>query len=143
MGLKQIDHGTPEYGQMIKLRDDILRKPLGLQLHPEELALEKSDILLGAFDEDRILACCILTPINEKTLRLRQMAVQNNLQGRGIGASIMSFAENIARDKGFTTLMMHARDSAIGFYEKFGYKVTGTPFTEVNLPHRLMEKQLK
>jgi predicted GNAT family N-acyltransferase len=39
--------------------------------------------------------------------------------------------------------MMHARDSAIGFYEKFGYKVTGAPFTEVNLPHRLMEKQLK
>lgn len=143
MGLKQIDHGTPEYGQMIKLRDDILRKPLGLQLHPEELDLEKSDILLGAFDEDRILACCILTPINEKTLRLRQMAVQNNLQGKGIGASIMSFAENIARDKGFSTLMMHARDSAIGFYEKFGYKVTGAPFTEVNLPHRLMEKQLK
>ncbi len=143
MGLKQIDHGTPEYGQMIKLRDDILRKPLGLQLHPEELALEKSDILLGAFDEDRILACCILTPINEKTLRLRQMAVQNNLQGKGIGASITSFAENIARDKGFSTLMMHARDSAIGFYEKFGYKVTGAPFTEVNLPHRLMEKQLK
>lgn len=143
MGLKQIDHGTPEYGQMIKLRDDILRKPLGLQLHPEELALEKSDILLGAFDEDRILACCILTPIDEKTLRLRQMAVQNNLQGKGIGASIMSFAEDIARDKGFSTLMMHARDSAIGFYEKFGYKVTGAPFTEVNLPHRLMEKQLK
>lgn len=143
MGLKQIDHGTPEYGQMIKLRDDILRKPLGLQLHPEELDLEKSDILLGAFDEDRILACCILTPINEKTLRLRQMAVQNNLQGKGIGASIMSFAEDIARDKGFSTLMMHARDSAIGFYEKFGYKVTGAPFTEVNLPHRLMEKQLK
>jgi predicted GNAT family N-acyltransferase len=143
MGLKQIDHGTPEYGQMIKLRDEILRKPLGLQLHPEELDLEKSDILLGAFDEDRILACCILTPINEKTLRLRQMAVQNNLQGKGIGASIMSFAENIARDKGFSTLMMHARDSAIGFYEKFGYKVTGAPFTEVNLPHRLMEKQLK
>jgi predicted GNAT family N-acyltransferase len=143
MGLKQIDHGTTEYGQMIKLRDEILRKPLGLQLHAEELALEKSDILLGAFDEDKILACCILTPINGRTLRLRQMAVQNNLQGKGIGASMMSFAENLARDKGFTTLMMHARDSAIGFYEKFGYKVTGEPFTEVNLPHRIMEKQLK
>jgi GNAT superfamily N-acetyltransferase len=143
MGLKQIDHGTPEYGQMIKLRDDILRKPLGLQLDAAELALEKGDILLGAFDEDRILACCILTPINGKTLRLRQMAVQKNLQGKGIGASIMSFAENIARDKGYTTLMMHTRDSAIGFYEKFGYRVTGEPFIEVNLPHHIMEKQLK
>ena len=27
-------------------------------------------------------------------------------------------------------------------YEKFGYKVTGDVFYEVNLPHHLMEKKL-
>jgi len=143
MGLKQIDHGTPEHQQMIKLREDILRKPLGLYYSPEELELEKGDILLGAFDEDEILACCILSRVDDKTLRLRQMAVQGKLQGKGIGASIMSFAETIARDKGYKSLMMHARHTAIGFYEKFGYKVTGDEFTEVNLPHRVMEKKLK
>ena len=37
MALKIIDHGTPEYQQMVKLREDILRKPLGLQFTPEEL----------------------------------------------------------------------------------------------------------
>jgi GNAT superfamily N-acetyltransferase len=142
MGLKQIDYGTPEYQQMVKLREDILRKPLGMQLLPAELEHEKGDILLGAFDEDRILACCILTPVGKDTLRLRQMAVQNNLQGKGIGASIMSFAEDVARDKGYKNLMMHARNTAIGFYEKLGYKVTGDEFTEVNLPHHVMEKRL-
>ena len=97
MALKQIDHGTKEYKQMVKLRDTILRKPLGLSFSPEELNREKEDILIGAFDEDEILACCLLTEVDNNTLKLRQMAVQNNLQGKGIGASLMSFAEKIGR----------------------------------------------
>ena len=52
------------------------------------------------------------------------------------------FAENLARDKGFKTLTMHARDTAIGFYERFGYKVKGDKFIEINIPHHIMEKRL-
>jgi N-acetylglutamate synthase-like GNAT family acetyltransferase len=143
MALKQIDHGTKEYTQMVHLRHEILRRPLGLSLSPEQLAKEKEDILIAAFEEDEMLGCCILTPLDSDTLRLRQMAVQKNLQGKGIGESIMNFAENLARDKGYKTLMMHARDTAIGFYERFGYKVKGDSFIEVNVPHHIMEKRLR
>ena len=142
MALKQIDHGTKEYQQMIKLRNEILRRPLGLSYTDDELAKEKEDILIGAFDDDEMLACCLMTKVDNKSLRLRQMAVQNNLQGKGIGASMMSFAELVARDKGFEKLVMHARKTAIGFYEKLGYKPVGEEFTEVTIPHYLMEKKL-
>ncbi len=142
MGLKQIDHGTREYEQMVALRYQILRQPLGLGFTEEELNSEKDNILIAAFDDDNMLGCCMLTKINNQTLKIRQMAVQNNLQGKGIGASLMSFVENLARDKGYHNLVMHARDSAIGFYEKFGYKVLGEQFTEVGLPHHLMVKSL-
>ncbi len=142
MALKQIDHGSKEYQQMVALRMEILRKPLGLSFTDEELAKEKEDILIGAFDEDKILACCLLTQQDNSTIKLRQMAVQNNLQGKGIGASMMSFAETVARDRGYKKLMMHARDTAIGFYEKFGFKVNGDGFIEVNVPHHVMEKKL-
>ena len=37
MALKIIDHGTVEYEQMVKLRDEILRQPLGLSFTKEEL----------------------------------------------------------------------------------------------------------
>ena len=142
MGLKQIDHGSREYQQMVSLRNTILRQPLGLSFTQDELEKEKNDILIAAFDDDEMLGCCMLTPINQQTLQVRQMAVQNNLQGKGIGASLMSFIENIARDKGYRNLMMHARNTAIGFYEKFGYKVSGTEFLEVGIPHHVMEKNL-
>ena len=142
MALKQIDHGSKEYQQMVKLRNDILRQPLGLSFDSDELAREKEDILIGAFDDDEMLACCLLTKMDDKCLRLRQMAVQNNLQGKGIGASMMNFAETVARDKGYKKLVMHARKTVMGFYEKLGYKAVGDEFTEVTIPHFVMEKKL-
>jgi ribosomal protein S18 acetylase RimI-like enzyme len=142
MALKQIEHGSKAYQQMVQLRLDILRKPLGLSFTKEELDNEKNDILIAAFDEDDILGCCILTKIDNTRIRLRQMAVQKNLQGKGIGESMISFAENIARDKGYKILTMHARDTAIGFYEKYGYVVKGAQFVEVKTEHHVMEKVL-
>ena len=142
MALKIIDHGSREYQQMVQLRNDILRKPLNLTLTPEELAKEKDEILIGAFDEEKMLGCCMLITVDPSTVRLRQMAVLNNLQGKGIGRALMQFAENIARDRGFKKIIMHARKSAAGFYEKLGYQVCSGEFEEVTLPHYEMEKKL-
>src|SRR6185369_16165557 len=142
MALKIIDQGSAEYQQMVRLRNDMLRKPLGLHFEPEELELEKQDVLMGAFEDDRILGCCLLTKVDEKTVRLRQMAVPNSLQGKGIGRALMIFAENIARDLGYKKLCMHARKTATGFYEKLGYSTNGEEFTEVTIPHYIMEKVL-
>jgi len=143
MPLKQIDHGSKEYEQMIKLRFEILRKPLHLDFSKEELEKEKHDILIGAFEDDKMLGCCLLTKVDKHCVRLRQMAVQNNLQGKGIGASLMNFAENVARDHGYKRIIMHARKTATGFYEKLGYTVTGKEFIEISIPHVVMEKKLR
>ncbi len=62
MALRMIDHGTKEYQQMVHLRNEMLRKPLGLIFNAEELEKEKNDVLMGAFEDDRILGCCLLTP---------------------------------------------------------------------------------
>jgi predicted GNAT family N-acyltransferase len=70
------------------------------------------------------------------------MAVHNSLQGKGIGATMMNFAENVARDRGFKTLTMHARKTAVGFYQKLGYHIHGEEFEEVTIPHYEMRKKL-
>ncbi len=142
MGLKQIDYGTKEYQQLLDLRYAILREPLGLGFKEEELQKEKDHLHIAAFEDDELLGCCMLVEVSSDTLQLRQMAVKNNLQRKGIGASIINFAENLSKDKGYKKIMMHARDTAIGFYEKFGYITKGKPFIEVNVPHHIMEKQL-
>lgn len=140
MPIKLIDYGTQQYQEMVNLRMDILRRPLGMQFSEEDLAREKNDILLGAYDEDELVACCILTAIDPLTCQLRQMAVHQKMQRNGIGAALMVFAENVARDAGYRKMIMHARKTAIGFYEKLGYQTQGEEFTEVNLPHMEMYK---
>ena len=142
MALKIIDYGTPEYQQMLKLRDDILRKPLGLQFNTEELEKEKEHLLIAAVDDGTMRGCCMLVKEGEQTVRLRQMAVTDNQQGKGIGRALMTFAENLARDHGFRKITMHARSNAVGFYEKLGYKIVGNEFEEVTIPHYVMEKNL-
>ncbi|MEZ5029080.1 MAG: hypothetical protein R2765_09885 [Ferruginibacter sp.] len=60
MALKQIDHGSkriPANGE-VKER---YPTPAIRAFTAEELAKEKDDILIGAFDEDDLLACCMLT----------------------------------------------------------------------------------
>lgn len=142
MPLQIIDHGSIQHRLMVDLRFLMLRKPLGLTFTKEDLESEKNDILIGFFDDEKLEGCCILTKENEKTVRLRQMAVLSGLQGKGIGRVIMTFAENIARDRGFKKLNMHARKTAQGFYEKLGYHVEGPEFEEVTIPHVEMVKEL-
>lgn len=143
MALKIIDHGTPEYQLMVQLRTDLLRKPLGMTFSPQELELEKENILIGAFEEEKILGCCMLIRENNEEIRLRQMAVLKNLQGKGIGRALMQFAENIARDNGHKKITMHARKSAVPFFEKLGYAISSDEFLEISIPHFEMEKKLR
>lgn len=142
MALKIVDYGTDEYRQMLKLRDEILRKPLGLQFSDEELEKEKDNMHMVAYEDERMLGCCMLVEEEPGTVRLRQMAVVNDVQGKGIGRALMQFAENLARDRGYKRITMHARKNAIGFYEKMGYKKFGDEFTEITIPHYVMEKDL-
>jgi predicted GNAT family N-acyltransferase len=142
MAVKIIDHGSKEYKQMVDLRYQMLRKPLGLSFTEKELAQEKNNIHIGLFDDDKLEGCCMLVPIDSTTLQLRQMAVTSGLQGKGMGRALMQFSENISRDRGYKKLIMHARKTAIGFYEKLGYSKTGNEFLEVTIPHYVMEKIL-
>ena len=142
MAVKLIDYETKEYSQMISLRYTLLRKPLGLSFYDSELEEEKNDFLIGCFDDDKLEGCCLLKETTPDTLRLRQMAVVSGLQGKGIGKVLLQFAENIARDRGYKKIIMHARKTAVGFYEKLGYKITSPEFEEVTIPHYVMEKSL-
>ncbi|CAN5446098.1 GNAT family N-acetyltransferase [soil metagenome] len=142
MAVKIIDHGTKQYKQMIDLRYQILRKPLGLSFTQQEMEEEKNNIHVGCFDDERLEGCCMLVPVDNFTIQLRQMAVLSGLQGKGIGKVLMQFAENISRDQGYKKIIMHARKTAVGFYEKSGYSKTGNEFLEVTIPHFVMEKSL-
>ena len=144
MIFKIIDFSTKEYQQMVDLRTEILRKPLGLTLSSQDLELDKTDILMGCFNDSssELLACCVLTKLDEDVIKLRQMAVAKKYQGKGIGKELILFAEKYANKQGFKQMVMNARKVAIGFYQKLGYTSVGDEFLEVTIPHYRMEKYI-
>lgn len=143
MEFKLINWGSTEYDEMVALRDEVLRKPLGLHFSEDYLAEESSDILIAGYLKGVMAGCCILRTISDEVLQLKQMAVRTGFQNEGIGLKIISFAEETARNIGHCRIFMHARKEASGFYKKAGYQIIGDEFEEVGIPHVMMIKELK
>jgi len=137
-----ITYGSPEYQSMCRLRDEVLRKPIGLRLTESETAHDKNDILLVCMENGEAIACCILTEINRDKVQLRQMAVASAYQQQGLGKELLLFAETTAKERNYSVICMHARKTAVGFYQKIGYAVAGEEFTEVGIPHYEMVKSI-
>ena len=135
--------GSPAYALAVALRHEVLRIPLGLAFTVDQLASEADSHHLVALDEGgRILGCLMLTPRAGGEVQMRQVAVRPDLQGTGLGRALAEEAERQGRQLGFTRMMLHARDTAVGFYERLGYAPEGEPFVEVGIAHRQMAKAL-
>lgn len=142
MEIKTLEHNSKEYEEMVRLRISQLLQPIGVPESYINREGEKEDVLIGAFENGEMIGCCVLTPKNNGDMQLRQMAVRSDYRGRKIGAAIIEFAEQVTREKGFSVLMMHARNPVIEFYRRCGYQIDGKEFFEVGIGHHKMQKTL-
>lgn len=137
-----IDHGSTSYKEAVALRDAILRKPLGLAFSVEELAEESDSLHLGCYQSEKLVGCLVLKPINPSTIQMRQVAVDPTIQGKGIGRRLVAYSEKVAQERGYKSIMLHAREAAVPFYLKLNYQKRGERFMEVGIPHYEMNKDL-
>ncbi len=136
----RITHNSPEYFPTVLLRYAVLRKPLGLVFTSEQLSEEHNEIHLRGLLGSTLVCCLQLRPIDKHTVQMRQVAVDESYQSKGIGRALVEYCEQVARDEQFTEIILHARETAVEFYLKLGYEVYGEPFIEVGIPHRNMRK---
>ena len=142
MKVQLIQHNSEEYQTMIALRLQVLLDPISVPVSFINQPKEKDDFLIAAFEADEMIGCCVLTPFDGDLVQLRQMAVLDDYQGKGVGKEIIDFGERLALEKGFKKLRMHARGVAVPFYKKNDYVIVGNPFTEVGILDYKMEKEL-
>ena len=74
--------------------------------------------------------------------QIGRMAVLKPFRNRGIGSRLLKLAQDIAQDRHYRKLYLHAQVEAIPFYEKHGFSTEGDVFYEANIPHRGMFKDL-
>jgi predicted GNAT family N-acyltransferase len=139
----RVDYGTELYKSTLELRERILRAPLGLSLWHENLTVERDQEHFAVIDcTGLVLACLIVVPISSIKVKLRQMAVTECMQGHGLGSSLMRYVEAQLQARGVRRIELHARHTALGFYQRLGYIAEGEAFDEVTLPHRKMVRNL-
>ena len=142
MTIKEIKFGSDNYNKSIELRDKILRKPLGLEITPDFLEQDKEQFHIAAFENNRIVGILLLQKIDDFTIKMRQVAVDNNKQRSGIGQKLVEFSENFTKMKQFNKIELNARKESIPFYLKLNYITVGNEFIEVGIVHQKMEKFL-
>ena len=138
---EQYDWGSDAYGQALILRNRLLRRPLGLCLYDEALGKEKEYLHFGAFHNGQLIATLLLIPEADGLYRMKQVATAEAFQKQGIGLGLIQFCEKVLQEKGASGIVLHARKTAQGFYEKAGYTPIGEGFFEVGIPHQAMEKR--
>lgn len=138
-----MDFDSGDQKKSIELRRQVLRLPLGLDFTEKELQEEVDQYHFGGFLEDILCAVLLLKKdgSNSDVLKMRQVAVHPDHQGKGYGKQLVRFSEIWCLENGFKRIELHARSSAVEFYVSMNYSIVPGEFTEVGIPHLKMFKQ--
>ncbi|QAY67122.1 GNAT family N-acetyltransferase [Paenibacillus protaetiae] len=109
------------------------RPPMDLLLSADpSLELVEAYIQRGecftAIIQDRAVGVYVLLPTRPATVELVNVAVQDRMQGKGIGKQLVSHAIETARLSGYHTIEVGTGNSSIGqlaLYQKCGFRIVG------------------
>ncbi|WP_417849086.1 GNAT family N-acetyltransferase [Thalassoglobus sp.] len=130
------------YSHALALRNETLRRPIGLDLFEEDLSREAQYLHFGTIVDEQLVAYVLIVPEDSTGVTLRQMCVAPEFRAQGIGRFLVQQVERFLLNDGVSFIQMAARVPAIPFYEKLGYRCVGEQFLSVGIPHIRMEKIL-
>ncbi len=110
---------------------------------PKELEWDDQDTTAHHYilssEQHKILAYARLLPSG----KLGRVAVLKHYRNQGLGSMLVSTICEKATKLGIETLKLSAQTTAVIFYEKLGFQISGEVFTEAGIEHRSMHKSLK
>src|SRR5690554_4959685 len=131
LSIRRIDTASLAHLAALELRLEILRRPLGLSAFSEaELAREPEAVHFGAFvapeadmaAPEQLVGTLLLQKTSAGDIQMRQVAVAQAWQHRGVGKRLVEAAESYcqkAHVRGSGVLLFaHARRAAVPFYER-------------------------
>jgi predicted GNAT family N-acyltransferase len=132
-----------------ELRRAVLRPNLapGAPLPGDELT---AGVHLAALDDDgTVLGTCFVYPDpcpwqpgRDRAWRLRQMATADGRRGRGIGGAVAEAAIEYVTAQGGQLLWCNAREPAVPFYRRHGFRSHGAAFIDHEIAHQHMWREL-
>ncbi len=133
-----------EFEKYYELRWKKLRAPWNQPKGSELDEFENSSIHLMICDKNRNPVAIGRAHFNsDEEAQIRFMAVDDNWQKKGLGSIILQELEKAIKQAGRKYIVLNSRDSAIGFYEKHGFRlIKKTKLLFGSIPHHIMRKDL-
>lgn len=133
----QIEQIRPEVTW--RLRKEVLypNEPL----YAMEMEEDNHGTHFGAFTDTELVAVVSLFA-NATDFQFRKFAVVPAMQGRGIGKTLLNYIIDFTKNEGGKRIWCNARDSAVSFYLKEGFTLTGEKFNRSGVNFEIMEKLL-
>lgn len=124
--------------EALSLREEVFLVEQGFEREKDEI----DDIAthLVVYDNDVTIATARLYATDGYVVG--RICVKKGYRGRGLGGVLLATAEKIAKDKGGTTIRLHAQLRAKEFYERYGYKAYGDIEYEEWCEHIWMKKTI-
>lgn len=95
------------------------------------------------YDENRPVATCrVYEDIVKNEYILGRLSVVKEYRGMSLGAKMIGESERIVKEKGGTSIRLHAQCRVTPFYGQQGYKEYGVIEDDEGCPHIWMKKQL-
>ena len=95
----------------------------------------------GVFLEQKLVSVASLYP-DDTQIRLRKFATLAEYQGQGIGSQLLRHTLEVAKQQQMESYWCDARESAIGFYQRFGLSTEGERFFKSDVAYFKMRKTL-
>ncbi|NIR61052.1 MAG: GNAT family N-acetyltransferase [Gammaproteobacteria bacterium] len=133
-----------DFERYYELRWRILRAPWHQPRGSERDALDAQAIHLMACLADRVpVGVGRLHLVAPGEARIRYMAVAPAQRGLGIGRRLLAALEGRARTAGVRRIRLEAREAAVEFYRRHGYRAAGPGHVLYGrIRHRRMDKTL-
>ena len=113
-----------DFKQYYRLRWQLLRAPWKQPKGSEIDDIEASCFHIMAVDDsDEVIGIARLQFNSADKAQIRYMAVQPACERQGIGRALISALEQYAKKSSHEKIILHARETAVGFYQKLGYRV--------------------
>lgn len=115
-----------------KLRQQVLwpESPIERVMVPED----HQALHIGAFEEENLIGVGSFF-FDLPSVRLRKLAVLPEKQGRGIGSNLIRFAANQPDLQKADYIWCDAREDAVAFYQRLGFKVEGDIFQKFGVSY--------
>jgi GNAT superfamily N-acetyltransferase len=91
----------------------------------------------------RVLAVGRVQQVDDATGQVRYMASAPEARGQGAGLAVLRSLEEAVQQWGLNRVILQARENAVGFYERAGYRVVEPTFLLFGeIQHYLMQREL-